>query len=271
MKILDTPSLNFNGRPLAVDAIILHYTDMISAEAALAWLTNPTSNVSAHYLIYEDGTIYRMVEEEHRAWHAGMSFWQGQSNLNDSSIGIELANPGHTHGYRLFPDVQVEALIELCLDLQKRWKIPQNRILGHSDIAPERKQDPGHLFPWEKLASFGLGMWPKDLENLNAPSPDLSRCERPTPPTKGEVIHAQNPSPLVREGGLLAKVGNSRVRGAPETSLQMLSQIGYDTTSPHHALLAFQRHFQPHKVDGVADAETCAFLEGLLTPSKRLI
>jgi N-acetylmuramoyl-L-alanine amidase len=157
MNIIQTPSPNFNERPMAIDAIILHYTDMVSTEAALAWLINPASKVSAHYLISEEGTIYQMVKEEDRAWHAGVSYWQGQHNLNDSSIGIELANPGHTHGYQPFPDAQIEALIELCLEIQKRWSIPGNRILGHSDVAPGRKQDPGPLFPWERLARVGLG------------------------------------------------------------------------------------------------------------------
>lgn len=218
--ITPAPSPNFNERPTAIDAIIIHYTDMLSAEAALAWLINPKSNVSAHYLIDEEGTIYQMVPEEKRAWHAGKSVWQGRSNVNDYSIGIELANPGHSHGYRPFPEAQINALITLCLDIKKRWNIPTNRILGHSDIAPERKQDPGHLFPWEKLALEGLGMWPV------------------------EVHTPLNPEDWTLNTGL--------------------SHLGYDITSPSHALLAFQRHFQPHKVDGIPNHETYALLQGLL-------
>lgn len=217
MKITDLPSPNFNERPSPIDAVIIHYTDMVFAEAALAWLTNPASQVSAHYLIDEEGQIYRMVDQEKRAWHAGESYWQGRTNLNDCSIGIELANPGHSHGYRPFADAQIDALIQLCQGIKQRWNIPQSRFLGHSDVAPNRKQDPGHLFPWERLAQERLGLWP---------------------------------------------VSGS---GSKEVDLmEGLSHIGYDVTSPAHALLAFQRHFQPHKVDGVADQETYALLKGLL-------
>lgn len=253
MRIIQSPSPNFNARPVAIDTIIIHYTDMLSMDDTLAWLTNPASKVSAHYLIGKKGDIYHMVDEEHRAWHAGESFWQGRSNVNDYSIGIELSNPGHTHGYQPFPEPQIEALIELCLDIQKRWQIPQNRILGHSDIAPGRKQDPGHLFPWERLANEGLGMWPKDVENLNAPSPVHSLREFTTSPTRGEVY---------------VKDSLNTEHWTLNTGL---SQLGYDITSPTHTLLAFQRHFQSHKVDGVADQETYALLQGLLKSQEMLI
>jgi N-acetylmuramoyl-L-alanine amidase len=203
MTILDVPSPHFNERLLPVDAIIIHYTDMQSAEEALAWLSNPASNVSCHYLIDEEGKIYRLVKEAKRAWHAGESYWQGCTDLNSCSIGIELANPGHSYGYIPFPEAQIHALIKLCHDIRTRWDIPPVRILGHSDIAPRRKQDPGHLFPWDTLAREGLGLRPMDI----------------TIDTNIDVTEA-------------------------------LEKIGYETVSPRQALLAFQRHFQPHKVNG---------------------
>lgn len=253
LNIIQTPSPNFNERPCAIDAIIIHYTDMVSAEAALAWLTNPTSQVSAHYLIDEGGQIYQMVNQEHRAWHAGESYWQGRTNLNDCSIGIELANPGHSHGYTPFPEAQIDALIELCLEIQERWNIPGNRILGHSDIAPQRKQDPGHLFPWEKLAAAGLGIWPAPRQESGW----------------GELIDmllqfAYESGPLVHALFAFQHHFQPHKMQREKKFMQMLSQIGYDTTSPEHALLAFQRHFQPHKVDGVADQETYALLQRII-------
>ncbi len=162
MNIIFSPSPNLNDRSADIDAIIIHYTDMPSADAALAWMRNPESQVSAHYLIDEKGAIHQLVPDEKRAWHAGVSYWQGDTNLNDRSIGIELANPGHTHGYVPFPEPQIESLLSLCQKLRVNWDIPSARIIGHSDIAPQRKQDPGHLFPWEILAREGLGLCPKD-------------------------------------------------------------------------------------------------------------
>jgi len=257
MNIIEAPSPNFNDRPSAIDALIIHYTDMVSAEAALAWLINPASHVSAHYLIDEEGHVYRMVSEEHRAWHAGESYWQGCRNLNDRSIGIELANPGHSHGYQPFPEAQIQTLIKLCLDIKKRWNIPSSRILGHSDIAPQRKQDPGHLFPWESLAREGLGMWPVPLQE----------------PQRGGLMDFL--SQFVDGIDLLSHTALAFQRHfqshkAPQERelMKMFSQLGYDITSPVHTLLAFQRHFQPHKVDGVADQETHALLHGLLKSQK---
>ena len=160
MDNIHYPSPHFNERLHPVDMILVHYTDMKNTPEALAWLTNPLAKVSAHYLIAEDGQIYSLVDESKRAWHAGESFWQGCTDINSCSIRIELANPGHTHDYQPFFEAQIEALISLCLDIQSRWKISSSRILGHSDVAPRRKQDPGHLFPWDKLHQAGLGLWP---------------------------------------------------------------------------------------------------------------
>jgi N-acetylmuramoyl-L-alanine amidase len=140
--------------------LVLHYTGMTSAAAALARMCDPAAEVSAHYLIDEDGTIRQLVAEERRAWHAGAASWGGVADVNSRSIGIELQNPGHEYGYRDFPAVQVAALTELALDIIARQRIPAALVLGHSDVAPARKQDPGEKFPWAELAASGIGLWP---------------------------------------------------------------------------------------------------------------
>ena len=217
MTFIRNPSPHFNERQSPIDMLVIHYTDKPSVKAAMAWLMHPDSRVSAHHLIDEEGLVYQLVDEEKRAWHAGESFWQGITDINSCSIGIELSNPGHNHGYLPFPEAQIEALLTLSQDIRTRWTIPATRILAHSDVAPQRKQDPGHLFPWEQLAGEGLGLWP---------------------------------SPLVSEN--------------PLDLMEGLAQVGYDIRSPLHATLAFQRHFQPHKVDGIPDQETFSLLQGLL-------
>ena len=131
--------------------IIIHYTGMKTGEEALQRLCDPAAEVSAHYVIEEDGRLFQLVDEDKRAWHAGVSEWQGEADINSASIGIELVNPGHEWGYRKFPDVQIGVLIDLCRDLVGKYGIPLDRILGHSDVAPERKLDPGELFPWDRL------------------------------------------------------------------------------------------------------------------------
>ncbi len=157
--MIAAPSPNFDARPGRIDCLVFHYTGMADAAAALARLCDPVAKVSSHYLLDEDGTVYALVAEEHRAWHAGVSFWRGADNLNDGSIGIEIVNPGHEWGYRPFPDRQMHALIELCEDILARHDIPGQNIVGHSDIAPNRKQDPGELFDWRALAAEGIGLW----------------------------------------------------------------------------------------------------------------
>jgi N-acetylmuramoyl-L-alanine amidase len=162
MKIIDRASPNFDERTIEGDIgyIILHYTGMKSAEEAIARLTDADSKVSAHYTIDEDGTIYRHVDESKRAWHAGSSFWQDQNDLNSLSVGVEIVNPGHEWGYRAFTDVQIDAVIELCRGIMQRHDMDPENVLAHSDIAPARKEDPGELFPWKKLAIHGIGIWP---------------------------------------------------------------------------------------------------------------
>jgi N-acetylmuramoyl-L-alanine amidase len=160
MQIIPHPSPNQNARPGGVDMLILHYTGMKTAAEALARLCDPAAEVSAHYMIDEDGTIYALVPEHRRAWHAGISYWRGRENLNDVSIGIEIVNPGHQWGYRPFPERQIDALAELCRAILSRHPIPPENVVGHSDVAPDRKQDPGELFPWRHLAAQGIGVWP---------------------------------------------------------------------------------------------------------------
>ena len=168
MSIVETPSPNFNERQLPVSMIVLHYTGMQSAEAALARLTDPAAEVSAHYLIDEDGTIHRLVAEDKRAWHAGQSHWRGITDVNSASIGIELVNPGHEFGYREFAPAQIEALIPLLAEIKDRYEITRGNIVGHSDIAPTRKQDPGEFFPWAQLARLRLAL-PRPTKNLMDP------------------------------------------------------------------------------------------------------
>jgi len=220
MNLIDRPSPNQDARGGApVDILILHYTGMTSGEAALTRLCDPAAKVSAHYAIDEDGTVYAMVPEARRAWHAGISFWAGARDINTRSIGIELANPGHEFGYRPFPDAQISALTALCRQILDRHPIQPWRVLGHSDVAPARKDDPGELFPWAGMAAAGIGLWA-------APGEDL-----------GEAAVAP----------LLARYGYD-----PDASLEK-------------TVTAFQRHFRPSRVDGIADRETRAMLSGLIT------
>jgi N-acetylmuramoyl-L-alanine amidase len=144
--------------------LVIHYTGMRSAEAALERMCDPAAEVSAHYMIDEAGKVFALVEEEKRAWHAGASFWRGESAINSRSIGIELVNPGHEFGYRPFPEAQMAALIELAKGILTRWPIPARNVVGHSDVAPRRKQDPGELFDWRRLAENGIGLWPEPGE-----------------------------------------------------------------------------------------------------------
>jgi N-acetylmuramoyl-L-alanine amidase len=228
--VIDRPSPNHDARPpgLAVDMLVLHYTGMTSGTAALDRLCDPAAKVSAHFLIDEDGRLYRLVAEARRAWHAGASSWAGASDVNGRSIGVELVNPGHEFGYRPFPEPQVAALIELARDLLARHPIPPARVLGHADVAPARRADPGELFPWARLARAGIGLWPEPLAGAR---PEL------------EVAAVQRR--LVRFG-----------YGVAETGVLDAATV--------HAITAFQRHFRPDRVDGRIDADTAARLQTLV-------
>ena len=168
MDITDTPSPNFDQRTLPVSMIVLHYTGMETAQAAIDRLRDPEARVSAHYLVCEDGQVLRLVAEEHRAWHAGASRWRGIEDVNSASVGIEIVNPGHEFGYRPFLEEQIDALVPLVAAIKERHGITRGNVVGHSDIAPMRKQDPGELFPWNRLARLRLAL-PRPTKGLMDP------------------------------------------------------------------------------------------------------
>lgn len=221
-NIISHPSSNFGDRPegCPIDILVLHYTGMKSGKEALERLSDPESSVSSHYLIEEDGSILLLVDEDKRAWHAGRGCWQGCSDVNSHSIGVEIVNPGHEFGYRPFPDVQIQSVIALCQDILSRFDIPPERVIAHSDMAPDRKEDPGELFPWKLLAENGIGIWPQDDELAHATQ---------TPAD-------QNPDAFDQ---LLAKIGYS---------------LGDESNSTQRAI-AFQRHWRPADISGVADTQ----------------
>lgn len=155
---IDTPSPNFDERALPISMVVLHYTGMADAASAIARLSDPEAGVSCHYLVSEDGQLVRMVAEDKRAWHAGKSYWRGIRDVNSASVGIEIVNPGHEFGYRPFPEEQMDVVLPLVADIMIRYKIAKANVVGHSDIAPTRKQDPGELFDWGRLAKLGLAL-----------------------------------------------------------------------------------------------------------------
>ncbi len=218
-----------------VDILLLHYTGMASEEGALAWLTSPDSQVSAHYLVGEDGRIVQMVEEDARAWHAGAAFWAGETDINSRSIGVEIANPGHEFGYRGFPHVQIAAVIALCRGILARHPIPPERVLAHSDVAPARKKDPGELFPWGELHAAGIGHWIM---------PELV--------TAGPQLEHGDSGPEV--ASLKQRFRNYGYRLGGESEFD-------DETAA--VVRAFQRHFRPALVDGIADVSTVTTLDRL--------
>ena len=162
--IIKTPSPNFDERALPVSILLLHYTGMKTGQAALERLTDKAAKVSAHYLVEEDGRVFQMVEENKRAWHGGLGYWRGVTDINSASVGIEIVNKGHEWGYEEFPAVQMEAVTHLCHGILSRHKILPRDVIGHSDIAPIRKEDPGELFDWQGLAAQGIGLWHQPIE-----------------------------------------------------------------------------------------------------------
>jgi N-acetylmuramoyl-L-alanine amidase len=219
--MIDRPSPNFDARPAGtpVDMLVFHYTGMPGAAEALERLCDPAARVSAHYLVDEDGAVVALVPETERAWHAGVARWRGESDVNSRSIGIELVNPGHEFGYRAFPEAQMAALESLASAILARHPIPARNVVGHSDVAPQRKTDPGELFDWPRLAAAGIGLWPGDGRPLD---------------------------------------------GDAATAVAMLARFGFDTADADAVLRAFQRHFRPERIDGVADATTLGRLQALL-------
>jgi N-acetylmuramoyl-L-alanine amidase len=221
-----------------VDMLILHYTGMPDADGALARLCYPAAEVSAHYFVYENGHVLQLVPENRRAWHAGLSCWDGETDINSRSIGVEIVHPGHDeHGHiSPYPDAQIAAVQRLCADIITRHRIAAARVLAHSDIAPGRKRDPGELFPWQRLAEVGIGHW-----------------VRPAP---------------IRDGRFFAEGDN----GQPVEALQaMFAMYGYHLpvtgvfdARTQAVVTAFQRHFRPERIDGVADASTITTLRDLI-------
>jgi N-acetylmuramoyl-L-alanine amidase len=167
-QIIDTPSPNFDERKSPISMIVLHYTGMKDADSAIQRLCDPEAKVSAHYVVTEEGQVLRLVDEANRAWHAGRSHWRGISDVNSASVGIEIVNPGHEFGYRPFPEEQIDALIPLVHGIKERYGITRGNVVGHSDVAPARKQDPGELFPWYRLAKLRLAL-PRPTKNLMDP------------------------------------------------------------------------------------------------------
>ena len=237
--VRDVPSPNFDARRGPPDMLVLHYTGMQTAEAAIARLCDPEAKVSAHYVVDEDGSILKLVPEERRAWHAGRGVWLGETDCNAASIGIEIVNPGHEFGYRDFPVVQVDAVISLIADIRTRWTIPDNRIIAHSDLAPERKQDPGERFPWKRLAGAGHGLWFE---------PAQERVAALGVPLK---VGDEGLGVIVLRAGL-HRLGYGLPPGGDYDEATRLT------------VEAFQRHWRPAQVDGVADGETRATLMGVL-------
>jgi len=233
-KIVASP--NHDPRESRIDMLLLHYTGMQTADEALARLSDREARVSCHYFVDEDGRVTQMVAEAQRAWHGGAGSWKGAADINSRSIGIEIVNPGHEFGYRDFPDAQIDAVIALCRDIIKRRHIARERVLAHSDVAPTRKKDPGEKFPWGKLAAAGIGLWVD-----------------PAPIAEGRTLSAND-------------------RGAPVEDLQkQLIKFGYGLEvsrlyddATRSVVTAFQRHFRPERVDGLADPSTMDTLRHLL-------
>ena len=224
MDCVEAPSPNFDERPkdTPIDILIMHYTGMETGAGAVARLCDPAARVSSHYTVDEDGTTFQHVPEECRAWHAGLSYWKGARDINGRSIGIEIVNPGHEFGYRSFPGAQIEAVIKLSREVIRRHPIRPERVLGHSDVAPARKIDPGELFPWGALSLAGVGLWPQTRKH---------------------------------------RLGGSFEEGLRAFGYGLRPEMDVPTST---VIEAFQRHFRPSKIDGIADDECERILAALL-------
>lgn len=225
------------------DMIILHYTGMTDTESALKRLCTPGTDVSAHYVVLEDGRVVQCVQESRRAWHAGQSIWNGDEDINSRSIGVEIVNRGHDWGYPDFPLRQIAAVIALCRGITIRRNVPAHHVLGHSDVAPGRKKDPGEKFPWDALAASGVGHFVP-----------------PAPIVRGETLMLGTDSPAVKAmQHQLASYGY----GVPVT--------GTFDAKTMEVVTAFQRHFRPERIDGVADQSTLATLEALVASAPKTV
>lgn len=220
------------------DMLLLHYTGMPTGADALARLCDPASEVSAHYLVFENGRVLQLVPESRRAWHAGTGSWDGETDINSCSIGIEIVYPGHEGGLPPFPEPQINAVLRLSRDILERWLIRPDRVLAHSDVAPARKEDPGEMFPWGLLHAAGVGHW----------VPPAPLDERP-------LHSAESGAAALRE--MLAAYGYG------------FAPTGTDDQATAEVVTAFQRHFRPARVDGIADASTIVTLQDLLRTRPR--
>ncbi len=235
------PSPNHDERALTTDILLLHYTGMTSTAAAIDRLCDPDAKVSSHYVVEEDGMILQLVPEVRRAWHAGRSSWEGETDINSRSIGVEIANPGHGYGYPDFPEPQIAAVIALCRDLVERHGFRADRVLGHSDVAPLRKWDPGEKFPWERLHRAGVGAWVE-----------------PAPAAPGLVLALRDIGPEV-----------ARLQAGLQVYGYGIEATGIYDELTEAVVAAFQRHFRPVCVDGRADVSTIETLRALLATSER--
>ncbi len=263
MKIAAAPSPNFNDRPGGeISMLVLHYTGMKTAGEALQRLTDPKAQVSAHYLIDEQGNIFALVDEEKRAWHAGVSRWRGRDGINDISIGIEIANPGHEWGYVPFPGTQMEAVCDLSRRIIARHGIAARNIVGHADIAPARKEDPGELFDWKWLAVQGVGLWPDRLHEKDE-TPDIADLLYDCTSIKSAIARAAYAAHSLC-------VSTNSISYISEVQ-RRLADYGYDCPlsgqedmHTQKVILAFQRHFRPAHLSGSWDIQCENILAALL-------
>ncbi len=241
LKIKDIKSANCDNRPkgIEIDTIIYHYTGMRSHEEALSRLCDVNAKVSAHYMVLENGEIIRLVAEEMQAWHAGISCWNGKAALNENSIGIEIVNPGHEFGYKKFPQIQMDAVLALSLDILSRHKVPKRNIIGHSDVAPLRKKDPGELFDWRFLAENGVGTWPI-VEGVRNPEKVLA------------VFGDDNDSVL----NIQEKLSNYGYH---------LKKDGYYGEKTEDTIVAFKRHFIQDDMNAFWNSRAMATIDALLS------
>ena len=243
LKIKKTPSPNFDERKVPISILMLHYTGMESGTAALERLCDPDAKVSAHYVVEEDGRVFQLVDEDKRAWHAGISEWHGQTDINSASIGIEIVNGGHDFGLPDFPTVQIDAVMDLSKAIMLRHNLSSVDVVGHSDVAPGRKQDPGEKFPWERFAKAGIGLWPEAISDDQRVLFEAGDSDRGVS--------------VIQSG--LAYIGyKAVVSGRLDDNTQ-------DT------LMALQRRYRPRKIDGIVDVQTMEIIGSLAQARRSLM